>query len=327
MFSHPVYFVHHGLDRWDDICAPEVPPHPDAYSQRLHDGNDNWVLQTYLELKHRHLNVHIVRRPVPGAICVAHYDDIWLKDKPIGSFLVGVRADRPAIAVGEMTVVQNQHAMRPGRDFFLPHWSQPGLMPRDPSRGTAIRSVGYMGMRFNLHPEFRDGEFERDLAQRGVTLIVREYPFTDYRDLDLILAVRPGTRYDIDLKPASKLQNAWLAGCPALLGLESGYRQYRRSELDYIEVASPAQALDAIDRLKQDPDRYTRMVENGRVRGADYTHEAIAQRWIEFLAERVIPAYERWRITRPYIRWFDPPRFAIQAACHKINRYRHRRSI
>src|SRR5436309_1927650 len=83
-------------------------------------------------------------------------------------------------------------------------------------------------------------------------------------DAVLVLAVRPEGRSTN--KPASKLVNAWLAGVPALLGPEIAYRELRRSELDYCEVSSLAEAQAAVDRLLGDPGLYNAMVENGRAR-------------------------------------------------------------
>jgi len=327
MFRYPVYFVHHNLHAWADICFSAQPTSPAEYGKRLRHGNDNWIVQTYLELKRRAINVNIVPSLVQGKICVAHYDDILIKEMPLRSFLVGVRGDRPDIHVSAMNVVQNKHVIRNGRDFFMPHWSQPGLIPRDPSRGPAIRKIGYVGLRFNLHPTFLDPQFLQRLEQLGATLEVREYPFQDYSDIDLILAVRPGTPYDINLKPATKLQNAWLAGCPALLGPESAYRQYRQSDLDYIEINSPEQALHAIRTLQENPRLYSDMIENGRARGAEFTHDKIAEQWIRFLTGPVTDVYECWMSSRPKRRWLDYPRFAIAAAQHKRARHHHLRNI
>jgi len=327
MFRYPVYFVHHNLDSWADVCLADPPPSPAEYGKRLRHGNDNWIVQTYLELKRRALNVNIVPSLVQGQICVAHYDDILLKEMPVKSFLVGIRGDRPDIHVSAMNVVQNKHVIRNGRDFFIPHWSQPGLILRDSSRGNAIRTIGYMGLRFNLDPAFLDAPFLRRLEQLGLTLEVREYPFQDYSDIDLILAVRPGTPYDINLKPATKLQNAWLAGCPALLGPESAYRQYRQSDLDYIETESPEHALHAIHTLQENPRLYSDMIENGRARGAEFTHDKIAKRWIQFFDGPVTEAYECWLSSRPRFFCLDYPVFAVSAARHKLARYHHLRSI
>jgi len=327
MFRYPVYFVHHNLEKWADICFRPGPPSPAEYGLRLRQGNDNWVLQTYFELKRRGLNVDLTNKLVKGALCLAHYDDIILKEMPLSCFLVGIRGDRPDIHVAAMNVVQNMHGIRPGIDFFMPHWSQPGLQPRNAKRGTNIVNIGYFGMRYNLHPAFRNGRFESGLKKMGMQLLVREYPFQDYTDIDVVLAVRPGTSYDINIKPATKLQNAWLAECPAILGRESAYQQYRRNELDYIEATSTEQALSAIRNLKENPAIYAAMIENCRKRAHEYTHDSIVNRWIRFLSGPVMENYERWLTARRYLYWYDYVRFPFSAAQHKFSRRKHQRSI
>lgn len=56
--------------------------------------------------------------------------------------------------------MQNVRCVESKKDSFLEHWSQPGLVPRDFSRGDDIRRVGFVGVRRNLAQAFRDGAFE-----------------------------------------------------------------------------------------------------------------------------------------------------------------------
>ena len=44
----------------------------------------------------------------------------------------------------------------------------------------------------------------------------------------------------------SKLINAWLAGCPGILGPESAFQQLRESELDYIEARTVDDIVNAV---------------------------------------------------------------------------------
>jgi hypothetical protein len=44
----------------------------------------------------------------------------------------------------DFTIVQNGSTAGPD-DFFIPSWSQPGLIPRDPGRGTNVEEVAYVG--------------------------------------------------------------------------------------------------------------------------------------------------------------------------------------
>ena len=126
-------------------------------------------------------------------------------------------------------------------------------------------------------------------GRRGAVRRRRDGPagidWPDFRQVDLLLAVRPEDRRLWTSKPASKLFNSWLAGVPALLGPEHAYRELRRSELDYLEVSSLAEAKAAVLRLLERPDLYQAMVENGRDRGAEFTAEATLSRWDEPLEQ------------------------------------------
>ena len=130
------------------------------------------------------------------------------------------------------------------------HFPQPALIARDPARGDRIENIAYKGLSGNLHPEFHGKAWREFLAARGlrwVTDAVEEsqsrddkskLAWNDYREVDLVLAVRLPSRNVLgrsDLhprKPATKLYNAWRAGVPALLGPELAYRELRESPLE-----------------------------------------------------------------------------------------------
>lgn len=146
----------------------------------------------------------------------------------------------------------------------------------------------------------------------------------DYRHADVVLAVRNLTAKDALAKPASKLVNAWLAGVPAILGPEPAYREIRRSDLDYIEVKTAQEALDALARLRSTPGLYQAMVENGRKRGADFTEPATVRRWVDLLDGPVHEAYCAWQ-RRPasVVRLGQLMGIAMETHAKR----RHRRSI
>ena len=163
--------------------------------------------------------------------------------------IVTLRADivgfRSPIADAE--IVQNGYFADEERVFAVPHWPQPGLLPRDPDRGTTIRTLAFKGDRGNLHPDLFSSRFADFLDTRDITIRLEEtedrtvpQPWHDYRDVDLLIAVRkPWHEGDMFYnKPATKLINAWHAGVPALLGHEYAFRELREDPLDYIEVAN-----------------------------------------------------------------------------------------
>ena len=284
---------------------------PDRDWRQFQRGEQVWVLQTYLRLVRAGFPVELAGVPPREGLIVFHAKQARALRRQAhllgNAILVAARADNRQPLIADFEILQNAHFADSRRRFHMPHWPQPGLLPRDPTRGTAIKRLVYKGFEGNLSPEFQRPEWRQLLADRGVEWVVDAARFAgretdsqamdwpDFRQADLILAVRPGDRSRATNKPASKLVNAWLAGVPALLGPEVAYRELRRSELDYFEISSLAEAQAAVDRLLGDPDLFKAMVENGRARAAGFTAEAILPRWEKLLFE-TIPALapSRW---------------------------------
>jgi hypothetical protein len=316
-----IVFVHSLPRFWRDLAELAQPPSPDALASRIRGGRNAWVLQTYLWLRRRGLDAQLSTRPVPGALCIVHYDDLRARDLPAESYWLGVRGDRPPMLLADQQVVQTPLLANAISSHFVPNWPQPGLLAREPARGARVERVGFVGRERNLAPGFRSPEFRRALAQRGFALVVREDRWWDYRDLDAILAVRAASPAKLRTKPASKLVNAWRAGCPALLGPEPAFEARRRSALDYLGVATPEAALAALERLRGEPGLHAAMIENGRSRAREFDVEATAARWEDLLAGPVAEDFERWRRAPRRLRWL---RFARRAAQQGLRRDRDR---
>lgn len=316
-----IVFVHSLPRFWRDLAELAQPPAPGEIPDRMRGGRNAWVLQTYLWLRRRGLAAELSTRPLPGALCVVHYDDLRARDLAADSYVLGARGDRPPMLLADQQVVQTPLLANGVSSHFVPNWPQPGLLARDPARGLRVERVGFVGRERNLSPEFRSPEFRRALALRGFALVVREDRWWDHRDLDAILAVRTASPAKLRTKPASKLVNAWHAGCPALLGPEPAFEARRLSSLDYLPVATPEEALAALRRLREETGLYSAMVENGRRRAREFSAPAIAARWEELLAGPVAEDFERWRRAPRRARWL---RFALRAAQQGVRRDRDR---
>ncbi len=283
---------------------------PDRDWRELQRGERAWVLQTCLRLMQAGYPARLAAELPPSGLVVFHSKQRQAVARLAaagtaagapGRVLVGVRGDLKAPAVADFEVVQNARTADGRRSFFVPHWPQPGLVARDAARGTTLARAAYKGFDRNLHPYFRTAAWRQFLAERGIAWVVDSVAFAeratrgealewpDFRQVDLIVAVRPRQLGRGDSKPATKLCNAWLAGVPALLGPDVAFRELRRSPLDYLEAATPRQARQAIDRLLADPRLYRAMVENGRRRAVEVTPEAVRRCWIELL-DRQLPA-------------------------------------
>lgn len=296
---------------------------PEGGWRELVRGERAWILQSYLRLT-RAGHPAVLSDRVPDRGLVVFHAKHKRALPPFGRrlsrvTLVGVRADHREPLIADFEILQNGRFADGRRRFALPHWPQAGLLPRDPARGTRISRVAYKGFLGNLHPGFRQPAWEAFLRQRGIEWATDAVEFSgrrtdgqalewnDYSRVDLVLAVRPPRRDLHTEKPATKLFNAWHAGAPALLGPEWAYREARRSPLDYLEVTSPAQAQEAVERLLAAPELHRRMVEHGRTRAAEVSFEAVTGRWARLLYRTlpplaVLPRVDRFRRLPPGIK-------------------------
>ena len=304
----PVYFVLKGRARWNDVfIARDSPPPIETVWERFDsDPVATWVLQTFIQLKRRGLAVHLVDRFIPGKICVVGLWHIGSRDLMGRSYNVVVQADCCRPAVADHVIVQNPSCIRSPTDHLVYHWPQPGLRHRDPGRGDRIETVVYRGTDNNLWDPLKKATFSDALAEIGVTFVyekngcptLQSASWTNYREADIVLAMRDLTEYDERIKPATKLTNAWLAGVPAILGPESAYRDLRTDDLDYIEARSVSDVITAIRRLRENPMLYSAMRERACHRASQFSDDSIAQLWRNTLAGPIADGYRQW-VKRP----------------------------
>lgn len=257
-----------------------------------------WVLQTFLRLRMADAPVRLAEAAPISGVVVAYADDVTrlLSEAPSPTRLivVSVRADRRPEKYADVEVVQN--ASSTGRDqIFIPSWLQPGLIPRDNGRGTRVEVAAYIGTRQQLHDDFAHPGWSDALRAQGIQWDSRAaefaqndhlYPrlrWNDYSSIDAVVALRPPSSWNTRSKPATKLQNAWAAGVPAILSPEVPYRELRRSRLDYLEARSTAEAIAALANLRAHPDLYRAMVENGLNRAREWQNGRLVAWWMDAL--------------------------------------------
>lgn len=330
--KYPIYFVSKELQRFSGLIQDScIIAEPEEVFKRCSSGSDIWTVQSYVNLKRRGLDVRLTDHFIPGEICLSPYNYLKIKEFPYQSFTVATRTDSARPAICEVQSVMNDLAIQSSRDHFLTHWPQPIIAPRDDSRGSTIENIDFKGHPRNIISSFKSPEFQRSLKKAGMQFLFDEDEFnqhetdgtqyqlwTDYSKSDVLIAVRNLTEYDFSLKPALKLINAWHARVPAILGPEPAYQALRQSELDYIEASTAEEALEAVLKLKSDPDLYQAMVKNGVDRAKAFTTDRVASEWREFLNSVVIPEYEIWRqqgfLEKTCVR---PARFLLRCIKHR----------
>ncbi len=280
-------------DKWSGAEALGLP---DEFPERIRSGVEVWIVSSFLELRARApqygFRVAATHRFPAGQPAIAHRDDLRLGAAYWKSYVAAVRADRPRVHLAPWQLVQNP-LQAADQAVLMPSWPQPGLRRRDPGR-EGVSVLGYFGRASSLPGFFGDPAFLAELSRRGIAFRFDERDWRDYSGTDVCIGLRFEPEIGLATKPFVKLANAWLAEVPALLGPEPAYRALRRSPLDYIEVGSARDVLAALDRLREDPALHAAMVENGRRRGVDYSRDAVAARWCEFIAGRWLPAWRTW---------------------------------
>jgi hypothetical protein len=317
-----------------------IPSGPDdywaqaRYDPRYWQGKYAFTVLTYLYLRDAGVRCELTDRPSDGAVVISHFD--FLPTSRGSAFLVSMQADRARRRYAHIYVVHNpvdavrqatRFAARLGAtpSYYLPPWPQPGLIPRDRDRRDRFENVAFFGNLANLAPELREPSWAKQLRQLGIAWsVARPEHWDDFRDVDAIVAVRSYSRDAPYLtKSALKLTNAWRAGVPALLGAESAYAAERRSSLDYIEVTTLRETLDALAYLRDDVALRHAMAENGLARAVESDPARIIERWCQFINDCVAPMYERWQ-TKAWVRqhslWLGRAPLAIKAKTRGMRR-------
>jgi hypothetical protein len=292
------------------VTAGEPPPDEASIAAQTVNGRTAWVFQTWARLRQSGLPARLSPDLPDSGFALLHADDFAHFDRrrlPARLWTVVCRADRPPSWRADFEIVQNPLQADNHRTFYVHHWPQPGLLPRDPTRGTTLRTVAYFGLAKQLPPALQTPEWSQRLRTLGLDWLtpgggtpatadsparpIQYSRMHDYRAVDVVVALRDPRRTVADHKPPSKLLNAWLAGVPAIVSPESAYRALRTDELDFIEADDADAALAAISRLQSDPELYAAMCRRARARAAEVSPTAIAKRWRHLLTV-AIPAQQ-----------------------------------
>lgn len=297
----PVNFVCPNNLVWPELKeGQKLPLSGETLSKRSGKLTNNWVLRPYHGLLSRGENVSLSEKAISGAINIVSLHEIGRSRVTGDEFLVCPHGDAHPTRLANFRIRQN--FLRPERacEANIFHFPQPGLIPRDPKRGTKIERITFKGHN-NLSEDLRSDHFIGELQKLGVefekdyrSFDTGQHNWHDYHDADVVLAIRNDTLYRVSYKPASKLINAWAAGVPALLGPEPAFEELRTSELDFITVRNQDEALEALLHLRKSPGIYSAMVKNGLSRSANYTEDSILDRWIEILNGPVAALSQKW---------------------------------
>lgn len=244
---------------------------------------------------------------------------------PPSLFLVDIAADDGIPrAVAMLHLIPNSHITKYlPFSKFIPHWSQPFLIPRSVERGDRFETICFMGDPQNMTPELCSQEWHLRLKQElGLRFICRDYDqWHDFSDVDCILAIRDFSGKRFCYKPAHKLHNAWLAGVPFIGGRDSAFVGDGHPGVDYLVADSVEEVFFHLKRLKEDPVFRLQLVEQGHQSGVAFTREAILESWKRLVLETLPVSAQKWysssAVKRSLVKLLQRWSCAIQSFIHK----------
>lgn len=256
-------------------------------------GRFNWVAQAWLVLRQFREGLTISTTPKSGSLNFGHVM-AW-RNLPArqGEFRISIRADYPRLFDADFEILQNPACRTGKHQAYLPYWPVPGLIPRDSTR-RGVRTVAYAGRLGPLN--LADGLHapKGPLEQFDFRIISPDH-WHDLSEIDVLLAIRSFDRAEHSSKPPSKLYSACRAEIPLIAGYDSAFSSIAEPGREYLRVDSIARLTNELRQLKNDPAYYNSIVQAGRARAPEFSHEAIAQVWLECLDTKIIPAFNTWQ--------------------------------
>lgn len=262
----------------------------------------SWLYQTWVELRSAARVELVTDLPDEGIIITLSnllHEGFRATRR---QFVAAVAADFLPHAGAQVQILQNAaHARRLPGSFFVPHWPQPNLLPRDPARGSRVETAAFYGDPSNLARDLIDPAFHKRLFdETGVRLKLRDADeWHDFSDADIVVAIRDFTRARHLSKPATKLYNAWLAGVPLVGGSDSAFSAEGNPGTDFLVAASPEELLQHVCTLKGNPAKWRSIVEAGKARSVTRSRGAITKIWQQLCNSEIPQRFEAWKQKSP----------------------------
>ena len=256
-----------------------------------------WLFQTWAELS-ASVNATLVTE-LPSSGTIITLSNLLPSGFQASSnqFIATVVADFLPHPGAQLQIVQNaMHARRLPGSVFMPHWPQPNLIARNPSRGERFEKAAFFGDSSNLLPELADPLFATRLQnEAGIRLEIRGAErWHDYSDVDLVLAIRDFSRARHLHKPATKLYNAWLACAPLIGGGDSAYAAEARAGSDYLSAHSVEECIRLVKQLRDNPALRDSIVKSGQKKSASRSRDAVRKLWRDFCSVELPQRVQQW---------------------------------
>ncbi len=279
-------------------------------------ANLEWILQAYLHLRQRNnLEVILSNHFVPGCINIIHSDDLIRLKGTAKDFIVCVKGEFPWRRWAHYHIVQNQMELRQNTSF-LPLWVQPGLVKRNAQR-KGVTTVAYAGQTWNGNLAGSEQTWVKLFEPHGIEFVsLPTGSCHDLSNIDVLIGIRSFDTKPYNSKPPSKLINAWHANIPFIGGYDSAFTQVGTPGENYLLAKTPEEVLTAVLYLRDNPELYQQLVNNGIEKAKAYTTQSIADAWENTLTQPIQKRYEQWKLSK-----YEHTRFGTVSS---IESFRHK---
>lgn len=265
-----------------------------AHWQKFVRSEWAWLVQTFYELEKAGLSVTASAKPQVSKINVIHADDYLVLEDKVDFFAAVVIADRRVYFPGNCLLVQNREQLVGAASYCIPHWNQPGLIPRagekaSPDDTFHIAFAGIPANTVRLEELLARENFDRPVRFSALA----PDKWNDFSHIDALVAVRDFEGKRHPEKPPTKLFNAWCAGVPFIGGMDSAYEQVGRPGVNYLQVSTWQQLVEAIAKL-QDQAVWESLVHEGAKASESYGRDNIRDTWIEVLSGPIQQQFYDW---------------------------------
>ncbi len=272
----------------EDYCLKD----PDRDWDCFIEGDFCWSLLTYLILRDRGLPVLLSRDFRDRCVNLGFKTCLRSLRARTDAFVVCMQGDNHRHGWANVHIVQNKLQAWRQNTYWIPHWPQPGLIPRDEGR-VGVRQICYAGRKANA-VSFTS-RFHDSLRRMGIDFVCKqETTWNDFSEIDIAIGVRSFDSRRYKTKPATKLYIAWHAGVPFIGGNDSAFQQVGRPGINYLLARTEDELIAHIKHLATDTSLYNTLVRRGQDAAARYTRSAIAEIWEMVLTGPVAGSYRKW---------------------------------
>ena len=270
----------------------------DKDANLINGANLEWLLQAYLILKnYSSLNISCSNRFEEDCINLIHSDDLIRLKGTAKNFIVCVKGDFPRRKWAHYHIVQNKNELAQNCSY-IPLWVQPGLVKRNSER-KGITTVAYAGQTWNGNLAGSPEAWTKLFQPHGIEFVnLPTGACHDLSNIDALIGIRSFDTNPYNSKPPSKLINAWHAHIPFIGGHDSAFKQVGEPGEDYLLTKTQDEVLQAVLTLRDQPELYQTLVNNGAVKCKNYSHEKIVKEWEQTLEGPVLERYHKWKLNQ-----------------------------